>query len=60
MEARRQLRTARAAATTIQAAWRGHTARAAAGQLRRERAAVRLQAAWRMHSARSAYRLQRR
>ncbi|EFN53725.1 hypothetical protein CHLNCDRAFT_25512 [Chlorella variabilis] len=60
MEARRQLRAARAAAVAIQAAWRGRAGRAAARQLRQDRAAVRLQAAWRMHRQRSAYQLQRR
>ena len=43
-----------------QAAWRGHTARQLAQQLRQDRAATRLQAAWRMHRQRSAYLLQRR
>ncbi|KAI3425379.1 hypothetical protein D9Q98_009143 [Chlorella vulgaris] len=60
MEARRQLREARAAVLAIQAAWRGHQGRGAALHMRRDRAAVRVQATWRMHRQRSAFQLQRR
>lgn len=60
MEARLYRRRAIGAATAIQAAWRGHTARAVAAQLRQERAATRLQATWRMHRQRAAYQLHRR
>ena len=55
MQARQQLRTAKAAATRIAAAWRGYAGRRAARAHRRELAATRISAAWRGWQARRVF-----
>ena len=54
-EARRELAVARAAATRIAAAWRGHAARKARAAAARDDAAHAIQAAWRARAERRAF-----